>query len=193
MGGIVAFGALVTFGSFLVWRLTYVPSPPRPASPGGDQTAGAGEWTDYTSTTGRFTVRFPAKETDVQHEDNPPQPIPGVGELKSGMAGVEFPTKNVEYTVVFADHAPQEVAAGADAVLDAARDALAGFGGKATGETKIKLAGTNYPGRAFTADAPQGKAQCRLFLVKNRLYQLTAIGKPEDAKTFFDSFKVTGT
>jgi len=106
--------------------------------------------------------------------------------------------KSGVYMVSYADYPPTALAANkVDAELDAAPSAaLASVpGAKLTGVTKVTLDGN--PGREFTADAEvHGRIKGRIYLVKNRLYQLVAGGSPEkvsdqDVQKFFDSFKLT--
>ena len=54
---------------------------------------------------------------------------------------------------------------------------------------KIALGGN--PGREFTLEVPgKGVFLCRLYVVKNRLYQLTVMNSSPGLQRFFDSFKL---
>jgi hypothetical protein len=87
----------------------------------------------------------------------------------------------------------------ADEVLDeAAKAQMAGMGATGTKSTKIML-NNKYPGRAVDGTiSPQGTsgtASSRIYLVKNRLYQLLALGEgafanSADSTKFFDSFQI---
>ena len=66
---------------------------------------------------------------------------------------------------------------------------------KLTSEEKVSLDGN--PGRSFSADAgANGRLKARIYLVKNRLYQVFVGGSQDkvsdaDAQKFLDSFKLT--
>jgi len=176
LGGVVAVGLLVTFGTFGVYWVSGAHYQPKKVTI--DDDTGPAQWKDYTSDTGKFSVRFPGTP-------DPEKSLPS----DVTMVGVVKPTGVGEYTVRYRDYPPEFIRQGPDAVLDLGRDVLA-EGGNVKDEKKTKLTGTNYPGREFTVDAFGGKANCREYLVNNRLYLLKADGKA-DAKTFLDSFKVT--
>ena len=109
-----------------------------------------------------------------------------LGELANGfgIAMSDYPTGFVAKTGL--EPIMQGARTGATATLPK--------GSKITSETEIKL-GT-HPGRAWVIDIPgHGKLQARFYLVGDRAFQLTAGPMPPvkdaDAKTFFDSFKLT--
>jgi hypothetical protein len=123
--------------------------------------------------------------------------LPGAkpADVTAVMTQDTLPDEGGMYMVTYSDY-PDQAVKDPDAVFKAARTGLVsvlGEGGKVSGESRITL--DDNPGREFTIDLPEGKAHCRMYLVKNRLYQLAAAGDKvtdKDAKRFFDSFKLTG-
>src|SRR5262249_3510282 len=74
-----------------------------------------------------------------------------------------------------------------------------GVKGKSTSSKAIKLQ-KKYPGREFAFDIPdlEGKGKGRVYIVGDRLYQVTALGtedfmSSDDIDVFFNSFKLTGS
>ena len=82
-----------------------------------------------------------------------------------------------------------------DKRLDQARDgAIASVGGKKRSEEKIKLKG--HPGREIVIEKDsEVVVRMRIYLVKNRLYQVMVLGNgpvfpAKDAGFFLDSFRL---
>ena len=109
---------------------------------------------------------------------------------------------DVGYFVSYTDYAPEIVQKGdPEKMLDGSRDgAVSNVHGKLVSETRITLAG--HPGRellidAKPGDAPPGTIKERIFMVKNRLYQVVVVApKRRDIATeadgFLQSFKLLG-
>jgi hypothetical protein len=150
---------------------------------------------EFKSALGRFSVMTPAelKETTQTVE------TPG-GNLKLHIfVGQEGRTG---YFVSYNDHPPELVKrASPENMLDGARDGAVGnIQGNLASESKITLEG--YPGREIVIDgtAEDGRGltiRGRLFLVKNRLYQVMAVTPRGQANTkeiddFLQSFKLLG-
>jgi hypothetical protein len=82
--------------------------------------------------------------------------------------------------------------AGPKALLDGGVKGLAGKG-KLASDKEIMVEGN--PGREVQAELLGLQMNIRIVLVKNRMYQLIAAGKPgtfseKEIRTFFDSFKL---
>jgi hypothetical protein len=164
------------------------------AEPGAGQPAVAagGAWTDFSSAEGRFSAKFPsAPESQVL-----PTPT-AVGNVEQKMfsvtSGMGF------YAASFADYPETAMKDAVPAtVLDGARDgAVKNVQGKLVKEDQIAIDG--HPGRYLKIEAtPQGQAidvEARIFLVKNRLYQMIVVrprgsGGDADVSRFLGSFKL---
>lgn len=138
---------------------------------------------EFRSSKGKYSVVFPGTpETDEQKE-------------KIHIASVQ--QRDGMYAVLFVD-ATVPLADNDDVVrrrLDACRKSLLDKSKlELKGETPILLDG-KYPGREIRADSPKGPSRTRLYLVDNRVYQVSAAGtktfmdSPQTIK-FFDSFQV---
>jgi hypothetical protein len=100
----------------------------------------------------------------------------------------------------YSDYSPEAAPPGyADKMLDGARNGMVGnTQGRLVSETNISLSG--YPGRelvieVWSEDRPPATFKGRLFMVKNRLYQVTVVaprGKAGDQAIddFLQSFKL---
>jgi hypothetical protein len=94
--------------------------------------------------------------------------------------------------VLHNDYPEALLAAGPKVLLDGAVKGV-GTRGKVTSDKEIKVEGN--PGREIKVDVKGVPLHMRVFLVKNRMYQLMAANKAgavteEDTKKFFDSFKL---
>jgi hypothetical protein len=150
------------------------------------------QWTEFSSTKGRFSVSMPGTpETDHETEY-----YPGAGEI--GFFIYSLRTASVEYDVVhsdFPDEYMQKMSA--DQFLDRARDeVLERFSGRLDAEKKILLA-SKHPGRELeiTVEEENISIQSRMYLVGQRIYYVmvampTFAPEREDAARFLNSFKV---
>ena len=106
--------------------------------------------------------------------------------------------KHQEFTVVYSDYPDSYIAAtDPKAILDGSRDgAVRNIQGQLLGETLIEMKG--HPGRELKIEGPQKMIiKTRIYLVKNRLYQVMAVSNPDHAydkkiTEVFESFKVNG-
>jgi hypothetical protein len=155
--------------------------------------ARADDWKDFSSPDGRFTVEFPGTPKQVK---DPRQTKFGKVEAQLVILSV---SNKVFYGVEYLDYPASVLRAhGADELLDDASDsAVKGVKG-ARIESKETINVNGNPGRQLVLSAP-GNLQLtmRMYLVKNRLYQVIAsVGQGEektaDPKRFLDSFKLTG-
>jgi len=155
--------------------------------------ARADEWKEFTSPDGRFSVEFPGTPKQVK---DPRQTKFGKVEAQLVILSV---SNRVFYGVEYLDYPASVLKAhGADELLDdAVESAVKGVKG-ARIDSKDTITASGSPGRQIVLSAP-GNLQLtmKMFLVKNRLYQVIAsVGKGEektaDPKRFLESFKLTG-
>jgi hypothetical protein len=149
-------------------------------------------WKEHVSKEGRFAVAFPPGTPQTQTQ---PLKIPGVGDITLEIVGLERAGDKAQFVVMYNDYPPAVMKGGSDALLDGAKLGVTMTlpAAKVNGESKITLDGN--PGRELTISIPgRGALKARIFLVKNRLYQMLFTGpKPVDAKdqkAFFDSFRL---
>ncbi len=144
----------------------------------------------FVSKEGRFAIAFPAKpETSVAK-------LKTVGgDVDVHRFSVNGKSNEISYLVQYNDLPPEVLRDGADKILDTCRDSgVAGIHGKLTNpEVKSSLDGN--PGRALEVEGPGFKVVYRIYLVKNRLYQLIVFGDgskglADRAEPFLSSFKL---
>jgi len=152
---------------------------------------GEADWKEFTSKEGGFAVKLPGTPTeDRRTTRSPAGSFTGTVYVLEGKKGNEF------YLAGFTDLPAAAVKAGTDAQrLDAARDeAIAHVRGKLVDERRIDLKG--HPGREVTIEVdPKTFIQVRLYLVKQRLYQVLVVGGKDVAGAkhtlrFLDSFRL---
>lgn len=159
-----------------------------PATLADDKTP---SWAEFTSKAGSFSALFPGKPQESKEtvsKDGPPQFQYVVG----GPTGA--------YLVSYQDN-PNLVNAGKalqDKALQTARDgAQRATQGKLLRSKEIKLDNV-HPGLEFEFEIPHGAGgvyRSRAYLVKDRLYQVIAVGQKDfatskDADRFLGSFKL---
>jgi hypothetical protein len=148
------------------------------------------KWKEFTSTAGAFSVLLPGTPTEQTQRLNTQ-----VGTIDVHLFILE--QDNAQYLVAYNDY-PDAMAqsANADKVLDGAREGVvANVRGRLVSEQRISLAA--HPGRELHIKVPEGlqAMRTRLFLVKQRLYQvgvLTADGETDtkDVNKYLESFKL---
>ena len=148
---------------------------------------------EYKSAAGRFSIMTP-----VTFEES-------TNTLKTEAGNIELhlfagQLDDIAYVVGYSDYPPENAPPGyAEKMLDGARNGAVGnTHGKLLSETKISLA--DYPGRELVIetsgeDRPPAIIKGRMFMVKNRLYQVTVVaprGKAGDKiiDDFLQSFKL---
>jgi len=144
------------------------------------------EWKPFSSPDGSFSVLFPNSPTEHK------QTIGGINTLMY----LSVDDDATEYAVAFADYPEANIKQlTPDKIFDAGRDNLiAAEHGTLIKQSTITLEG--YPGRAITVAMPDGLITTgRLYLIKNRVYQLLAETKrikenAERIESFLDSFKL---
>jgi hypothetical protein len=156
------------------------------------QLAGCGAPQEFKSEAGRFSIVAPV---ELQEQIMP---------VDSPFGKIEFHTfmgrePDAEYLVSYGDFPNAQLLADSERVIDARRDdEIRTLKGKLGRETRIAVDGN--PGReiSFEGTDPSGtrvSAKTRLFLVRNRLYQIyVGAGRgnvPTDsADAFLQSFKL---
>ena len=146
--------------------------------------------TEYKSPDHSFAVMLP-KEVGEQEQTVNTQ----LGPIK--MCIYSAKSKHQEFTVVYSDYPDSYVnTTGPAVILDGARDgAVRNIQGQLLSETLIELQGN--PGRELKIEGPRKLIiRSRMYLVKNRLFQIMAISKPDHSfdkkiKDVFDSFRIT--
>jgi hypothetical protein len=150
---------------------------------------------EFKSEAGRFSVMTPAP---LQEAVQPVETQGGKIDLHLFSAQQD----DIAYFVAYCDYAPELARPdNAEKMLDGARDGAVGNShGKLTSETNISLAG--HPGRevvitAASEDRPPVTIKGRLFMVQNRLYQITVVAPRSQAgdkavDDFLQSFKLLG-
>jgi hypothetical protein len=149
------------------------------------------DWQSFSPSDGAFTVQVPAKPTEFKKTMQSPQ-----GEVQVTVYESAVPGSDGKFILSVSQYPEGTLKAGTeDKHLDNARDgAVASVKGKLKREKSLLL--DSYPGRELTIEI-EGKSPIilRMYAVKDRLYQLAAVGPQElvtsqDAAKFFDSFKV---
>ena len=155
--------------------------------------AASPSWQDFSSDAGKFTVSMPAtpKETS-QSVDT------AAGKIDLHLFTAQVGTS--AYLVSYSDY-PADMMSQADPakVLDGAMNgAVTNVSGTILSSQDVTLDGN--PGKDFTADGKitkpgDGSVRGRIYLVKNRLYQIIIVGLKDqipaaDADKYMQSFKL---
>ena len=150
---------------------------------------------EFKSEAGRFSVMTPVK---FEESTNNLKTEAGKIDLHL-FAGL---LEDIAYVVAYSDYPPENVPPDyAEKMLNGARNGAVGnTHGRLVSETKISLA--DHPGRELVIetrgeDQPPTIVKGRMFMVKNRLYQITVVaprGKADDKiiDDFLQSFKLLG-
>lgn len=148
----------------------------------------------YTSTEGKYAVRFPGKPKVA-----PPQTTKSaIGDLQVNVATYATADANV-YMVSYTDFPAAAVKAENHKTLfDGVRDGVKGGKGEVVSEKDVEFGAGKLPGRELVVDKDKGKQRVkfRAVLRDNRLYQVAVIGTAEfvsgkDATAFLDSLDLT--
>ena len=153
----------------------------------------ATDWKDFSSAKGNFTITMPSVPKESSQSVDT-----AAGKVDLTMFTSQVGTS--AYLVSFSDY-PEEVMNTADPlkVLDGAMNgSVTNFGGTVLTSKDITI--DNNPGKEFTADgkvsAPgDGSLSGRIYLVKNRLYQVIVVGLKDktvvsDIDKYLQSFKL---
>jgi hypothetical protein len=147
-------------------------------------------WKEFSSHEGAFSTLMPGTPTEKTQKVNTQ-----AGTID--IHGFTLEQKSFTYMVSYNEYPDAIVqAASADKILDAARDGgVSNVQGKLLSELIISL--DKYPGREIRIEAADGKhtVKTRIYLVKNRLYQVLVVTPKEgsfsnDVTKFLDSFKL---
>jgi hypothetical protein len=149
-----------------------------------------GGWKQFSSKEGRFSVQLPGDPKQGKQSIDTQ-----AGKIDMHLFTYEV-SKEVAYIVIFNDYPAAIVEkANKNKMLDGARDgAVKKVKGTLRGEKKLTMNGS--PGREVVVDTPQLSFRNKMFMVKNRLYQVMAVtpkGKDStaDVMKFLNSFKLT--
>ncbi len=154
----------------------------------------AGEsWKEFNSAEGAFSFLMPKNPSRETQTLNTP-----LGPIEIHFFSAEL--ADAAYVVGYSDYPAAFVAQSNPViVLNGARDvAVANVQGKLVSERVIFIGG--YPGRELRIEISDGEiiAVSRIFMVKNRLYQVMALMPAEqfsadEITTYLDSFTLNGT
>jgi hypothetical protein len=149
-------------------------------------------WKEHVSKEGRFAVAFPPGTPQTQTQ---PLKFPGVGDITLEIIGMERAGDKAQFVVTYNDYPAAAMKEGPEAILNGAKMGMTAVLPKAKVGAERKTSLDGNPGLEFTVTIPgQGDRHTRIFLVKNRMYQLLIAGpKPVDAKdqkAFLDSFRL---
>lgn len=146
---------------------------------------------EFSSTEGGFVVLMPGTPLEERETlDTEAGPI----DLQKFI--LELKKESIIYMVYYWDYSEVVIQrAGPDRLLDSMLDwIVSNIGGKLLSEQIISL--DSYPGREIEVEAPEGFIiRSRLYLVKQRMYQLIVATSKEEAfsenaEKFFKSFKL---
>jgi hypothetical protein len=151
------------------------------------------DWIDFTSKAGKFTVKVPSKPSEKKRDTD------FQGETVTIHTFAVPVAKDGAYLVSYADF-PEDTFSEENTktfLENYEKGFVKGAKGKSLSSKAVKQQ-KKYAGREFTFAIPEleGKGRGRVFVVGDRLYQVTALGTEdfmdsEDIDFFFNSFKVT--
>lgn len=148
-------------------------------------------WKDYTSRDGRFTIKMPNDPTTQTQETKSK-----TGTLKIHLVAAA-PSESSACLVTYNDYPDEELKAGVEKLYDTTRDGNVKNFGKLLSEKKVELGPDKIPGREILLRSSDGEAtyRNRMFLVKNRFYQVVIYGadnyaKSKEADEYLDSFRL---
>lgn len=151
---------------------------------------GADGWREFRSEQGGFSIMVPGRL-----EQQSQRTATAFGTIEAEVFLVDH--GDVGYLISYADY-PQALVdeSPTDVILDGASlGAVSDSGGKLLTVTKISLG--DHAGRELEISSPGGEAmiRLRLFLVGNRLYQISVLARvdvdvTEETARFFDSFQL---
>ncbi len=167
-----------------------VPTPVVPEPPPAASATLVG-WTDFTSDSGRFSVKMPS----TPQETVQPTPVPGMGSIDTHM--FMSLSGNDAYMIGYADY-PNEMMGIVPAaeVLKGAQDgAVANTGGSILDQQALTVGGREARQVKTTVPAmPGGVMVSRFFLVNNRMYMAVGVFSSEPSQEtvngWLDSFVV---
>jgi hypothetical protein len=157
-------------------------------------------WAKFTAPDGRFTVDFPGEKPQTRLL---PLPIPNEKPLSITLYISERKLAKERYVVGVCDLPKSDeplTKAEAEAYIDAALDALKNQqpGATVTDISKTKMTLFGQPGKEYSGTfsdpgIQNGRVTRRLFILNNRLYVLSVLGKdngpsPAKLERFFSSF-----
>jgi hypothetical protein len=176
---------IFTFAAILT-ALYFVPELPAEASPKPSLTPhllAEQSWTQFSPPSGSFIVLMPGSPKEDKETE------------KNSDSTTESYTYTVEtsigaFLVGYTDFSDDISSVDSKRLLDAAAQGFTTNGGKLLSQQNLSMNG--HPGREVNyTDRDGTTSTARIFIVKQRLYQLHAISsQSQDVKKFFDSFKL---
>ncbi len=153
----------------------------------------APDWVEFSSQKGNFSVLLPKKPVEEKETVNTK-----IGPVELYAFLVELQNGKVVYGVTYSDYPAEMVEkSNPDDLLDRARNgAVRNISGKIIKEKRIVIEG--YPGRELrVVFGKTGVMKYRLYLVKNRLYQIMVLAEEENLlssadERFLNSFRLLG-
>ena len=148
------------------------------------------EQKEYKSAKYKFRAYFPEKDPKVETRK---LKIDG-GEMDQSTVSVEL--RDGVYSVSVTVLPDAAVLAGEKAVLDGVRDGIKGKDGKVLHEDELEQNTSKTAGRELLFDFRRNQLRTRVFLVENRLYQVSVTGSKsvvagDTAGKFLAAFEVT--
>jgi len=151
-------------------------------------TASPAAWQEFSSTDGNFAVQMPGTPSYEKKSQNT-----ALGPIDMHMFTLNI-KRDAAYMIMYSDYPEIVTRAKPDDLLDGGRNgALANTKGKLLGEQNISLDG--FPGREIVIEVPgKGLMKLRAFLVRQRLFQVMAVGTKdkidhEDTAKYLTSFR----
>ena len=148
------------------------------------------EWKEFKSEEGRFKGLMPG--TPKTMDQDIPTPL---GKVKNHMFLVEvnndlvYMLSYIDYPDAISNVNPQDILKGVGAAMKAKGDLLS--------DKELTLGKDKVPGYEVIGNQGAMKMRNRIFLDKNRMYQVTLVAKTKDemttkdAEKFYDSFEIT--
>ena len=155
-----------------------------------------GEWKEFSSRQGRFTILFPVAPEEEDHAYDTPSGRLDSREYRSSEDAADYAVDYRDYQI--------DLEADAETlnyVMDRLRDAgTSYFNGRVLSESEVSLGG--HPGRALKVGIAEGIIWVRMYAVGRRLYQVAVTtrgeqsapgaGRADEARAmkFLDSFRL---
>lgn len=149
-----------------------------------DTSTNQANWKKFSSETGGFSVLMPGTPTEDTQTDKTDD-----GETFD-QHFFTLSQPQGDYLVAYSDFTEEEVRVlGADKILEAMSTELQGDATQVLSQSTISLQG--HPGRVFKYKDSDGSINnTQMFLVKGRLFLLSARASDANVKRFFDSFSL---
>jgi len=144
----------------------------------------------YSSTEGKYTVRFPGQpKVTTRTADT------AVGELTVNVATFANPDGSI-YMVSYTDLPTAPKVENYPMLFTGVRDGVKGTGKQVGADREFEFGADKLPGREFVVDKGKQRIKIRAIIRDSRLYQVAVIGPTDfaggkDANLFFESFELS--